>query len=312
MKTRVIVNPMAAKGSAGRRWPQWRHRLEAALGPLDVVFTAAPGDATNLARAAVASGCRRVIAAGGDGTANEALNGLVTDGRMAVPDAVLCPVPLGTANELCRALGYPPGPEGAIRVIAAGRTRAIDVIRCDFTGFDGRPATRCGYLVASFGGAATISRRASASPWLKKLGQVAYFLMTPVVAMTCRPQPVGVRIDDAPPLRQVLFTGMVASTRNAGGGMILAPGAVFDDGLLDFVAFGALTRGEILFRVMPGIRRGRHVGHPKVSVHRGRIFHFGGDGDIPVDIDGEAVGILPLQVTVLHRALNVPAPSGAA
>lgn len=310
MKTRVIVNPMAGKGSARRRWPQWRQRLEATLGPFDVVFTAAPGDGTALARAALADGCRRLIAAGGDGTVNEVLNGMIVDGRMAPPGVMLCPLPLGTANELCRALGHLRTPDGALQAIAGGCTRTIDVIRGDLVGFDGRPATRYGYLVASFGGAATISHRASASRWLKKLGQVAYFLMIPVVALTCRPQRTGVEIDGGPPRQHVMFTGMVASTENAGGGMKLAPGAIIDDGLLDFVAFGALSRSEILFKVMPAVRRGRHVAHPRVSMTRGRSFRFTSSEETLVDIDGETVGVLPLSVSVLERALLVPVPAG--
>ena len=152
MKTRVIVNLMANKGSAGRRWPSWRRQLEAVLGPLDVAVTDGPGDGTVLARAALADGCRRLIAAGGDGTVNEVLNGMVAPDGGIAPDAVLCPLPLGTANELCRALGHLAAPDGAVRALASGRTRRIDVIQSVFQGFDGRPATRYGYLVASFGG----------------------------------------------------------------------------------------------------------------------------------------------------------------
>lgn len=306
MKTRAIINPMANKGSAQRRWPQWRQKLEAIVGPLDVVATSGPGEGTALARAALADGVQRLIAAGGDGTVNEVMNGMVADGRMTTSDAVLCPLPLGTANELCRALGHLAAPDGAVRAIASGRTRAIDVIRTDFQGFDGRPATRYGYLVASFGGAATISHRTSASRWLKKLGQIAYFLMTPVVTMTYKPRRVTVQIDGATPDTRTMFSGMVASAENGGGGMKLAPGALFDDGLLDFVEFGELSRSEVLFKVLPGVYEGRHVTHPKVFTHRGRTFRFECAQETLVDLDGETVGHLPLTVSVLHRALRVP------
>ncbi len=306
MKTRAIVNLMANKGSARRRWPPWQQKLEAALGPLDVVFTARTGHATELARAALADGCRRLITAGGDGTVNEALNGMIDAGRPLAPDAVLCPIPLGTANELCRALGHLAAPDGAALAIASGRTRSIDVIRADFHGLDGRPGTRYGYLVASFGCAATISHRTSSSPWLKKLGQVAYLLMTPVVAMTYRHRVVTTRIDDGTPTTRAMFSGMIASAENGGGGMKLAPGAIIDDGLLDFVAFGDLGRAEVLFKVMPGLYEGRHVAHPKVSTSRGRRFRFECPDETLVDLDGETVGNLPLTVTVLERLVHVP------
>ncbi|HJQ55959.1 MAG TPA: diacylglycerol kinase family protein [Vineibacter sp.] len=306
MRTRVIINPMANKGSARRRWPEWRQKLEAALGPLDVVATSAPGDGTVLARAAMADGVQRLVAAGGDGTVNEVLNGMVSDGDMASPCAVLCPLPLGTANELCRALGHLDVTDGAVQAIASGRTREIDVIRADFRGLDGRPATRYGYLVASFGGAATISHRTSASRWLKRLGQIAYFLMTPVVTLTYKSRVVSLRIDDAPPTTRTMFTGMVASAENGGGGMRLAPGALVDDGLLNFVEFGDLSRTEVLFKVLPRVHEGGHVAHPKVHTYRGQRFGFECAVETLVDLDGETVGYLPLRVTVLHRALRVP------
>ncbi|HKU99364.1 MAG TPA: diacylglycerol kinase family protein [Vineibacter sp.] len=306
MKTKVIVNLMANKGSAQRRWPVWQRKLEAELGPLDVAITAKPGDGTALARAAVADGYRRLIAAGGDGTVNEVLNGLVAEGRLLAPDVVLCPLPLGTANELCRALGYLAVPDGAVQAIASGRTRLIDGICSQCRGADGASVTRYGYLVASFGGAATISYRTSASRWLKKLGQVAYLLMTPVVTMTYQPRRVTVQVDDASPTQRTIFTGMIASAENGGGGMKLAPGAVIDDGLLDFVEFGALSRAEILFKVMPGLYEGRHVAHPKVSTGRGRTFRFDCDEETLVDLDGETIGSLPLTVTVLERLIRVP------
>jgi YegS/Rv2252/BmrU family lipid kinase len=306
MKTKVIVNLMANKGNAGRRWPAWQRKVEAVLGPLDIAVTAGPGDGTVLARAALAEGCRRLIAAGGDGTVNEVLNGMVVQGGLVAPDAVLCPLPLGTANELCRALGHLAAPDGALRALASGHTRRIDVIQSAFQGFDGRPTTRYGYLVASFGGAATISHRTSASRWLKKLGQVAYFVMTPVVSLTYKPRRVSVQVDGAAPAERTIFTGMIASAENGGGGMKLAPGAVIDDGLLDFIEFGALSRGEILFKVMPGLYKGRHIRHPKVSTSRGRAFRFECAEQTLVDIDGETVGNLPLAITVLERLVLVP------
>lgn len=306
MKTKVIVNLMANKGSAQRRWPVWQRKLEAVLGPLDVAFTSRPGDGAVLARAAVAEGCRRLIAAGGDGTVNEVLNGLVAEGRLQAPDVVLCPLPLGTANELCRALGYFAVPDGAVQAVASDRTRLIDAIRSDCHNADGVPVTRYGYLLASFGAAATISYRTSASRWLKKLGQVAYLLMTPVVTMAYQPRRVTVQIDGAAPSQRTIFTGMIASAENGGGGMKLAPGAVIDDGLLDFIEFGALTRAQILFKVMPGLYEGRHVAHPKVATSRGRIFHFDSAEETLVDLDGETIGRLPLTVTVLERLIRVP------
>ena len=129
MKTKIIVNPMANKGSCGRRWPQMRAELEKALGPLaagDVVMTNAPNQASVLAREAVGEGYRRLVSVGGDGTFNEMLNGVMANDRLIAPDLVLAQMPGGTSNELCRSLGQLSFAD-ASRAIASGRTLEIDV-----------------------------------------------------------------------------------------------------------------------------------------------------------------------------------------
>src|SRR5258708_33460038 len=101
----VIVNPAASNGGAAGRWVQIRTELTARLGPFEPRFTKAPGHATELARGALAEGARRIVAVGGDGTIHETLNGLLDPaGRLTVPDAVVCPVPARTADQLRRAL----------------------------------------------------------------------------------------------------------------------------------------------------------------------------------------------------------------
>src|SRR5690349_18998569 len=142
----VIVNPAAHKGGASRRWRSIQTELTARLGPFEPRFTAAPGHATELARAALAEGKRRIVAVGGDGTVNETLNGLLdASGRLIAPDAVLCPIPAGTANELCRAIGHLAHPARAYDAAASEGRRAIDLLRVRCTGLDGRPVERFGY-----------------------------------------------------------------------------------------------------------------------------------------------------------------------
>ena len=307
-KVAVIVNPAAHKGGAARRWPAIQAELAKRLGPFEPRFTEAPGHATSLARAALAEGVRRFVAVGGDGTANETLNGLLEpSGRLARPDAVLCPVPAGTANELCRALGHLADPARAFDAAAGCNTRAIDLMRVRCTGLDGRPVERFGYLIVSLGAAATISHRTSQSRWLKKLGEIAYLLMTPPVTLGYRHRDVAIAIDGVADGTRRLFTAMVANTENGGGGMKLMPGAKFDDGILDLIEMGDVSRLGVLFGVMPKLYSGAHVHHPKVRVSHGRSFQFESAVETLVDLDGETVGRLPLEVSVLPRAFLVGA-----
>jgi YegS/Rv2252/BmrU family lipid kinase len=305
-KIAVIVNPAAHKGGAARRWPAIQAELTRRLGPFEPLLTQAPGHATHLARAALAEGARRFVAVGGDGTVNETLNGLLEpSGRLSAPDAVLCPVPAGTANELCRALGHLDHPARAFDAAAGEATRAIDLLRVRCSGLDGRPVDRFGYLIVSLGAAATISHRTSQSRWLKKLGEIAYLLMTPIVTLGYRPRDVSIEIDGVPDGTRRLFTALIANTENGGGGMKLMPGARPDDGILDLIEMGDVSRLGMLFGVMPKLYSGTHVHHPKVRTSRGTSFHFDSEVETLVDLDGETVGRLPLDVSVLPRAFLV-------
>jgi diacylglycerol kinase (ATP) len=302
----VIVNRTARKGGAARQWPALQAALSARLGPFVPRFTEAPGHATELARAAVAEGARRIVAVGGDGTVNETLNGLLdASGRLVAPDAVLCPVPAGTANELCRALGHLEHPTRALEAAAGTGARPVDLLRVRCVDLAGQEVERFGYLIVSLGAAATISHHTSRSAWLKKLGEIAYLLMTPVVTLGYRHRDVAIAIDGGAPQTRRLFTAMVANTENGGGGMKLMPGAKFDDGILDLIEMGDVSRLGVLFGVMPKLYSGAHIGHPKVRVSHGTSFRFESEVETLVDLDGETIGRLPLEVSVLPRAFAV-------
>ena len=249
------------------------------------------------------------MAVGGDGTVNETLNGLLDPaGRLLRADAVLCPVPAGTANELCRALGYLANPTAAYDAAAGAAARPIDLVSVHCQGFDGRPVERFGYLIVSLGGAATISHRTSRSRWLKKLGGIAYLLMTPPVTLGYRARPVAITIDSMSQGTRPIFTALVGNTENGGGGMRLVPGAKFDDGVLDLIEMGAISPLAMLTTVLPKVYSGAHVHHPKVSMNRGKSFKFESAVETLVDVDGETVGRLPLEVSVLPGAFFVGAP----
>lgn len=307
MRTRVIVNPMARKGGSGRDWPRLRQLLERRLGPVDAVMTGAPGDATVLARQAVREGFSTLVAVGGDGTVNEVVNGMVVDGAMARPGLAISPVPSGTANEMAAALGY--GDEGtAIDAIARGAVRHIDLFRARFAGLQGGTVERYGFASCSFGAAAEISHRTSASRFLKKLGgRFSYYYVTLLVTLTYPFIDVELSVDGRPATRRKLYTGLACNLERGGGGMKLAPGARFDDGRLDLVLFKDIGRAEIILQKPSWLFEGHHIEHPKIEMIAGTSFRIDGPAAALVDVDGETVGRLPLELTVLPQALAVRA-----
>ena len=306
MRTKVIVNPMAAKGRMARRWPWYRARLEAVLGPLNVSFTLRPGDATRWTRAAARHGCERVVVLGGDGSVSEVLNGLLTSGIDA-RTLTLWPMPAGTGNDSCRGLGVPLDPAEAIGALANRRTRLIDAMRIELQGLDGAALVRHGLILVSFGAPAAISRDASASRWMKRLGRIAYYLATPPVVLRYAARVTRIGIDNAPAEERALFGGMIAGLPFGGGGMRLVPVARADDGLLDMVELGRLGRIEALLQVMPKLHDGGHIAHPRVDLRQGmRVIRLASEAETLVDVDGETAGRLPATVTVLPGVIRVP------
>jgi hypothetical protein len=157
------------------------------------------------------------------------------------------------------ALGHLDHPARAFDAAAGGATRAIGLLRVRCSGLDGQPVARFGYLIVSLGAAATISHRTSQSRWLKKLGEIAYLLMMPPVTLGYRHRDVAITIDGVAHGTRRLFTAMVANTENGGGGMKLMPGAKPDDGILDLIEMGDVSR---LGGRDPGRSRRRDGGPP--------------------------------------------------
>lgn len=306
MRAVVIANPMARKGGCGRAWPQIEARLRRHLPQFEVRLTTHPGHATTLAREAVAQGFDTFVAVGGDGTVNEVVNGMIENGAMARQGIALCPIPAGTANELCLALGLTGDEDAPYRNVVAGNLRQIDLIDVRCAGVHDGEAQRYGYAIACFGAAAEISYRTSASRFLKKLGgRFSYYYQTLLVTLTYPYWQAILRVDDQAPRSFSLYTGLACNTPNGGGGMKLAPGASYEDGVLDLVLFRDITRRDIIFQKPSWLYEGRHIEHPQVEVVQGKRFHVEGPAMALVDLDGETVGRLPMTASVIPRALTV-------
>src|ERR1017187_9232982 len=144
--TAAIVNPSAGSGTARRRWPGAARMLAERLGPVKACFTEGPGHATTLARELADAGCDLLIVAGGDGTLNEVVNGVL----MGSSDARVGVLPLASGGDFARTLGLT-GLAPAVDALAAGDSRRIDAFRARFRSPGGVAAERCFLNAASFG-----------------------------------------------------------------------------------------------------------------------------------------------------------------
>jgi diacylglycerol kinase (ATP) len=304
--TLVIVNPASAGGRTARRESDILDALRAAGVRFRPHVTLGRGEATRATRDAIRSGTiLRIIAVGGDGTLNEVVNGCFDeDGKLLSAQVTVGLMPSGTGSDFRRTLGTPGNAAAAARKLAAGATRSIDVGRV--TVADG--SVRHFINHASCGIAAEVvarvdhRRRHGVNPLRR-----ATFLAAGVAVLGgYRNREVELTIDSAPPTRRRVQQVVVANGRSYGAGMLIAPGARPDDGLLDVVIVGDVSRTVSLLAV-PRLYRGTHLRIREVSCTRAtsvRIVPADGGPPPRVEADGELVGTAPAEVTIVPGALR--------
>jgi YegS/Rv2252/BmrU family lipid kinase len=304
--TLVVANPRSRNGATGRRWAEVEHRLRGALGEVEVAFTEGPRDAERLAREGALAGVRRVLVAGGDGTLSEVATGLLAaDLADGVEIGLL---PLGTGGDFVRGLGMPRDLEGALRCIAAGRTRAVDAGRLHYRGVGGGPAVSYFVNVASFGISGLVNELVNRST--KALGGTVSFLLGTIRGiLRYRGGEVRIRVDGELVYEGELVLAAGANGSRFGGGMRIAPEARVDDGLFDVVIIPQL-RMTALLRKLPKLYAGTHLADPITTFCRGRVIEADEEpGSVRIELDGEPLGTLPARFEMLPAALRILVPA---
>ncbi len=297
MTTAAIVNPRAGSGAARRRWPHAAHLLAQRLGPIKTCFTEAPGHATALARELAEAGCDLLIVAGGDGTLNEVVNGILplsSGPRIGV-------LPLASGGDFARTLGLT-GLAPAVDALAAGECRRIDAFRARFRDPGGVPVARCFLNAASFGLGAVAAR--GVRGWCRAVPGSARYLAAAIPPLASgRSYRVTLRFDDALPMAFDITTAAVANGQYQGGGIRIAPEAAVDDGLADITVVQRVSLAEVVVN-LPILYSGAIHSHPKVRHWRAARVWAEAEDQVPVELDGEPVGTLPLEIEVLPKSLR--------
>ncbi len=295
----AIVNPAAGGGRCGRRAPAVVDRLRQAGLTVEVRETAAMGDATNMARAAYASGTRRFIAFGGDGTCCEVLNGLAPEGLEPAADkrASLAVMPLGTGNSFLREFTED-GAEHTQRALTTGRRRDCDVLL--LTHAEGRIHFA---NLLGFGLAADVTLDTQRGR-LKRWGNAGYVLGVLLAVARMRYKRLPLSVEGGALEADPVTILCVCNTRYTAGAMMMAPEASVDDGLADLIRAEPIGRLGVM-RVFPKIYRGTHLEHPAVTSRTTHRIDFAVDEPVDLMVDGEAHNLVPRSIEVLPGALRV-------
>lgn len=301
----LIVNPKSGGGNTGRTFEAIKTPVERALGACDVRFTERGGHGQDLARDAANEGADLVIAVGGDGTIHEVVNGLMRASRK--PELGI--IGQGTGGDFRKALDLEHRLDRYIDAIASGKKRSIDVGKFSGGGKDEHYFVN----ILSVGMGGLVDKYVATAP--RALGgKAAYFGASLKALLTAQLGTVRCTVtNDGKTDEHTIRSYMIAicNGRFFGGGMKVGPMASVDDGAFELVALGATSK--IGFALTSGsIYSGDHVRQPGTVHLRGQKFHLelvnrSAEDVYLLDVDGEPMGSLPLDIELVPRAITLRA-----
>ena len=313
----LIANPRSAAGATGRQIPALRRAAGAAFDDWELWTTESMGHATTLARQAVDEGFDVVVSVGGDGTANEVVNGLFEDNKPVSPNVVFSAIPAGTGSDLVKTLGIPKDFDKAMQLIATATARPTDAVSVTCVDpISGRDVHRIGFNVIGFGMNGEVVKQVNAGS--KRLGGRMTFLTATIRALIgFTPSQVEMTWTDSDGAEHswegLLSSAMLANGQFCGGGMWVGKGSRMDDGLLALTVIPQLPLRRTLFdghRLFTGTMGDvKGVSSAAVSQLSARVLS---GAPVLVDVDGEQPGVLPVNAKVLPKTVLVRGQWGTA
>ena len=294
----ILVNPAAGGGRAARVARSLR------TAPGSMLVAESRERMRELAAGALATGHDRVVVVGGDGSLQDAVNGLLGGGGVPVPLGI---VPAGSGNDLARSLRLPRDAHAALEVALGDQLTTVDAALAR-----GPTAARWFVSAAGVGFDAQVAAALARRPPAVRLGSLGYLLTTLVELRRYRNVRLALRFETPEGELQIDQTCLFAAIANGpyyGGGMRICPEARMGDGLLDVCLVGDISRLGAL-REIPGIYRGAHVRNPAVSFFTVSAVEI--DGGAQAHLDGEPFGALPVRFEVVPAALRIASARVAA
>jgi YegS/Rv2252/BmrU family lipid kinase len=293
-KATLIANPKTGRYASRRRPVQeLASQLESLGIKVDLKLTSRPGEATELAARAARNGSSDIIVAGGDGTINEAIQGLTgTKARLAI-------IPRGTANVLARELGLPLDDAQAAVVAAKGNSRKIYLgLAINETTHESRHFV----LMAGIGLDASVVRRVQ--PSLKKrIGKGAFWVSGLSHLATWNPRPFTLEIGGS---KYSATFATIGKAARYGGDLAITPGARLDEREFEICIIQTTSRLRYLRLLSYAMREGMPRDKPEVQfVKAASVKAY---GDAQVQIDGELLGHLPMRFEIAPHSLEVIVP----
>ncbi len=310
LKPFLVVNPRSGNGATARHFDAILRAVRSAIGDAKHAFTERAMHAAELTRAALKAGYDLIVAVGGDGTINEVVNGFFQPARPGEPPkpvrsgAALAMLPRGTGGDLRRTVGLDRNLDRCAARLS-GESGAVDVGRVDYVADDGSAASRYFINVGEVGVGARVVEIANRSS--KRLGGRVTFLLASLRALAgWHDQRVRASFDGGPAEDLSVTSMAIANGKYFGGGMMVAPEALLDDGKFHVTIWSGYGLSDFVFK-SGSMYDGSHVNLKGTRTRTARTVRVDPAGSDPVDIevDGERVGRLPATFTILPGALQL-------
>lgn len=298
MKALLIMNPGSRSGKAEKIWSFWKSGLKTKGINFDSVITENIGNAVSLSRNA--EKYDTVIAAGGDGTINEILDGIIQSGRKNVRMGVLYS---GTSPDFCQFHGIPTSPPAAVDALSDGRSEMVDVVEITYKGIDGRKIVShfgCSCNIGFGPGVARISNR------IRKftgdtLGTCLALLHT---IATMKPVNLELLVDGSPLSLSGVNNLSILKNPYIASGLRLNLDLSADDGKLALFVVRKKSRLSIL-SVLPEFYSGKAVNRKDMFCRVCERVEIACNEEREIEFDGDPKGFLPVKIKILPKALNL-------
>ena len=288
MKPYIILNPAAGSVTEPRQLRRKLQRLE----PLAIRLTKKSDDARLFAREAIASGCRYIISAGGDGTLNEVVNGIGSRARHVSVGVI----PLGTGNDFARILNLPLTIEENLEILRSRMTRPIDLVKVR--------SDRTHYFVNVSAGGFSGLVNEKLTPQIKRSwGPLSYIRGAAAALPKLHSYKTRVVIDDREQLALELYNVVIGNGAFVAGGLPIAPKANPSDGWLDIILIPKRSVAETVL-IAAEILLGKHLSNKAILFRRGKKIAVRSRPGMWFNVDGELVGNAPAVFEIIPGALN--------
>jgi len=298
----AIVNKAAGGGKAERDWPEIEHYLHKCEIKFEPYFTSRRLHAAIIARNKIKEGYARIIVVGGDGTMNEVINGLFSQGHIQTAEVMLGMISVGTGNDWAKMFNIPRGYEEAVRTIKEQRTFIQDAGLVQYHK-NGKVWNRYFINIAGMGFGARVVERSNRMKDKGKSSSLLYFYNMFASLLGYKAQEADIEIDGKSFNRNI-FAVNVGICKYNGGGMIQVPHAVADDGLYSITLIKKIGKLNLLAN-MKRLYNGEIVNHSRVETYMGQSIQIAGSRKLEIETDGETLGQGPASFKIIPKSVQV-------